>query len=59
MINLNELSLKELQDLYMSVHTAIQERKNERCEELIQKVCDAMNTLQSEFPYVELSVPYH
>ena len=59
MFNLNKMSFEELQNLYTAVGMAMDERRDNRRQELIQNVCDAMNALASEFPNVELPVAYH
>ena len=59
MFDLSEMSFEELQELHAATGRAMDERKNRRCQELIQNVCDAMNALASEFPLVELRVNYH
>lgn len=59
MFDLSKMSFEELQELHAATGSVMDERKNRRCQELIQNVCDAMNALASEFPLVELCVNYH
>ena len=59
MFDLSKMSLKELQQLHSTISMAMDERRKERRQELIQAVCDAMNALHKEFPLVELNIGYH
>ena len=58
MFDLSKMSFEELQQLHAATGMAMDERRDRRCQELIQNVCDAMNALASEFPAVELRVNY-
>ena len=58
MFDLSKMSFEELQQLHAAVGMAMDERRDRRRQELIQKVCDAMNALASEFPTTELRVRY-
>ena len=58
MLDLSKMTYDELEALHSATFLAMQEIKDERRDELIQQVCDAMNDLHAEFPYVELPVSY-
>lgn len=52
------LSSNELKALISECKTELEKRSDARRNELIQTVCDAMNTLCREFPGIELNIPY-
>ena len=57
-MTLQNMSLEELKSLSEAVAVELESRRNARRDELIQTVCDAMNTLHKEFPWTELNIGY-
>ena len=57
-MTLQNMSLEELKSLSEAVAVELEARRSARRNELIQTVCDTMNTLYREFPGIELNVPY-
>ena len=53
------LNDEALDSLISKLNEEKERRKNNRRRELIETVCDAMNELHKEFPYVELCVPFY
>ena len=56
--DIERLSSNELKALISECKTELEKRSDVRRKELIQAVCDAMNTLYREFPGIELNIPY-
>ena len=56
--DIKTMSNDELKFLSETVAAELESRRSARRDELIQTVCDAMNTLYREFPGIELNVPY-
>lgn len=56
--DIERMSSNELNALISECENELEKRSNVRRNELIQAVCDAMNTLHKEFPMVELRVGY-
>lgn len=56
--DIERMSTNEINALVSECETELEKRANARLNELIQTVCDAMNTLCREFPGIELNVPY-
>ena len=53
------LSDEELEELINKIHAERKRRDKNRRHELINTICEAMNALHKEFPYVELCVPFY
>ena len=56
--DIERMSDNELNALISECKIEQEKRSNARRNELIQTVCDAMNTLYQEFPGIELNIPY-
>lgn len=56
--DITRMSNNELNALICDCKMELEKRFTARREELIQAVCDAMNTLHQEFPTVELHMSY-
>lgn len=56
--DIERLSSNEIKALISECKTELEKRSDARRNELIQAVCDTMNTLYREFPGIELNVPY-
>jgi hypothetical protein len=56
--DIERMSSNEIKALISECKTELEKRSDARRNELIQAVCDAMNTLCREFPGIELNVPY-
>ena len=54
-----QLTEAELKDIVECAERELKIRKTARRDELIQTVCNAMNTLYQEYPDIELNIPYH
>lgn len=52
--DIERMSTNEIAALVAECKIELEKRSNLRKEELIQAVCDAMNALHQEFPFVEL-----
>lgn len=59
MSSMEALSNEELDEMINKFNTEKERRKKNRCHELINTICEAMNALHKEFPYVELCVPFY
>ena len=59
MSSMEALSDEKLDELINKFHAEKERRKKNRCRELIETICNAMNALYKEFPHVELCVPFH
>ena len=59
MSSMEALSDMELDELINKFHAEKERRNKNRRHELINTICEAMNTLHKEFPYVELCVPFY
>ncbi len=57
--NIKLMNDEDLDELLNKLHAEKELRKKNRCHELIETVCKAMNALHKEFPYVELCVPFY
>jgi hypothetical protein len=56
--DIEHMSVNELSALISECRIELEKRSDARRNELIQAVCDAMNSLYQEFPSVELNVSY-
>jgi hypothetical protein len=56
--DIERMSSDELNALVSECKIELEKRSNARRDELIQAVCDAMNTLHKEFPMVELRMDF-
>jgi hypothetical protein len=56
--DIERMSSNELNALISECKTELEKRFSARRDELIQAVCNAMNTLHEEFPMVELRMVY-
>jgi hypothetical protein len=56
--DIEHMSVNELSALISECRIELEKRSDARRNELIQTVCDAMNSLYQEFPGVELNVSY-
>lgn len=59
MSSMEALSDEKLDELINKFHAERERRNKNRRHELINTVCEAMNALHKEFPYVELCVPFY
>ncbi len=50
MLELNEMSIAQLENLRLQTEALLKERKRDRHAELVQGVIDAVQTLLKEFP---------
>ena len=57
-LEVKNISAEELKAIVSMCERELEIRNAARRDELIQKVCDAMNLLHKEFPTVELRVGY-
>ena len=57
--SLCQFTNEELKDLMNCVERELEVRRNSHRNELIQAVCNAMNTLYQEYPDIELNIPYY
>lgn len=53
---IKNISTADLQNLIAECNKVLEERKNQRRDELIKTICDAMNELYKEFPSTELNI---
>lgn len=59
MSSMEALSNEELDEMINKFNAEKERRKKNRRHELINTICEAMNALHKEFPYVELCVPFY
>lgn len=59
MSSMEALSNEELDEMINKFNAEKERRKKNRRHELINTICEAMNSLHKEFPYVELCVPFY
>lgn len=59
MSSMEALSDMELDELINKFHAEKERRNKNRRHELINTICEAINALHKEFPYVELCVPFY
>ena len=57
--NIKHMNDEDLEELFNRLTAEKEQRKKNRRHELIEAVCEAMNALHKEFPYVELCVPFY
>ena len=55
MVDVKSMSLAELDELQRVIHLEKENRKEKRLVELCDIVCDALNTLKKEYPFVEFN----
>lgn len=57
-MDFKHMSTEQLKAIIEGANAEVKRRKDARCDKLIQRVCDAMNELHKEFPYVQLTLDH-
>ena len=57
--NIKYMNEEDFEELFNRMTAEKERRKKNRRHELIEAVCESMNALHKEFPYVELCVPFY
>ena len=57
--NIKYVNDEDFEALFNRMNAEKERRKKNRRHELIEAVCESMNALHKEFPYIELCVPFY